>query len=97
MTPQRSTNHYIKTACLTCRTLCLHVSALLIKTEIRRERMVLSREAGRENIKIQKGMRTCAHEHKDNRVRQEKFWMDGAERPRRCKEWSAVNNLEAAV
>lgn len=42
-------------------------------------------------------MDKCTNTHKDDHVRQEKFWMDGAEQHRRCKEWSDVNNLEAAV
>lgn len=44
---------------------------------------------------------TKTHTHtdlsKDNHVRQEKFWMDGAEQRRRCKECPDVNNLEVAV
>lgn len=41
--------------------------------------------------------RTHTFTHGDNHVRQEKFWVDGAEQHRRCKEWSDVNNLEVAV
>ena len=47
--------------------------------------------------KTNTGVHKHAREYKDNHARQEEFWMDGAERHRRCKEWFDVNNLEVAV